>query len=523
MASIVGYIFSTHVTQPHIGNSYAFLKHAFGRHISRVFIELEDGKTYTFADADEISARFARMFENLALRQGDKVLAQVEKSPEALFLYLACLRYGLIYIPVNPAYTYRELEYIIKDTRCSLIVCRPQDESHLQEVARRFAVGHVKTLGISSDGSLMSESEYVPPYATVREVESDTIACFMYTSGTTGEPKAAMISHGNIVGTISALQKVWQMKSRETLLHTMAIFHGYGLLVALNLALYNALKVIFLSRFDEQKIIDFLPRTNIYMGAPSSYIRLLASDSLTPSACKRVRLFVASSAPLSEKTFHAFENRTKKRIVERYGMTESLINTSNILGEEKPGSCGTVPDDGIELRIADDSGVPVEHGVVGHIEVRSHCVFQGYWNDVEKTKKAFRPDGFFITGDVGTMDDDGYVKIVGRTQDVILCNGTNIYPKEVEKYIDAIEGVDESAVFGLPDSIYGESVAAAVKVSNPSLSRSSITEKVRNDMADFKIPKYIFFVGELPRNEMGKVQKQILRNMAARRLEIPPQ
>jgi malonyl-CoA/methylmalonyl-CoA synthetase len=494
-------------------NCYALFRSRFPRDLRAVFIEPERGAALSFAELESVSGRFARLFERLGIEPGDRIAVQVEKSPEALFLYAACLRYGAIFLPMNTAYQRGEVDYILGDAAPALFVCRPETEAEAKTIAAARKVGHVLSLGQQGDGSLMREAAGLEPRLAIHELGPDDIACILYTSGTTGRPKGAMLSHRNLASNTIALHQVWQFQPGDVLLHALPIFHAHGLFVATNLSLYNASRMLFLPRFDAEAVIRLLPRATVFMGVPTYYVRLLAHPGFTRALCAHMRLFVAGSAPLLEDTFETFRQRIGKAIVERYGMTETVMNTSNPVGGETPGSCGkALP--GIEVRIADDKGRVLKPGEIGVIEVRGPNVFKGYWRNPEKTRAEFRADGFFITGDLGRIDERGYVWIVGRAKDLIISGGYNVYPKEVESYLDRIEGVVESAVFGVPHPDFGEGVAAAVKrdPKHGDLSEEAILGQLKGELAHYKVPKKLYFLDELPRNTMGKVQKNQLRD-----------
>ncbi|HYB09968.1 MAG TPA: malonyl-CoA synthase [Alphaproteobacteria bacterium] len=493
-------------------NCYALFRSRFPADRSDVFIELDDGTGYSFGTIDDISARMARLFEELGILPGDRIAVQVEKSPEAICLYVACLRYGAIFLPMNTAYQKGEIEYILADAEPALVVCRPESETIIRELAAARKGIHVLTLGHSREGTLLERSKGLEPLRDISSRTKGDVCCILYTSGTTGRPKGAMLTHGNLASNTMALHRTWQFQKGDVLLHALPIFHAHGLFVATNLSLYNPCKMIFLPRFDVDAIVRLLPRASVFMGVPTFYVRLLADERVTRELCGHVRLFVAGSAPLLEETFNAWKTRTGMAIVERYGMTETVMNTSNPIGAETSGSCGkALP--GVEVRVTGENGSVLAPGEVGNIEVRGPNVFKGYWRNPEKTKEDFRADGFFITGDVGKIDAQDYVWIVGRAKDLIISGGYNVYPKEVEIYIDRIEGVDESAVFGVPHPDFGEGVAAAIKrkPGHSNLTADAITAKLKAELAHYKIPKKLYFLDELPRNAMGKVQKKLLR------------
>lgn len=496
-----------------MGNLYDLLSQRFPADSNRPCIETPEGRIYTYADVENISGRFARLFEQLGVGPGERIAAQVEKSPEAIFLYLATLRAGAIYLPLNTAYTTSEVAYFLSDATPRLLVCRPELEAVLKPVTDNAGVAHVLTLDADGCGSLpVCASEFEPTTGCVPRAPEDT-AAILYTSGTTGKPKGAMLSHRNLGSNAVALHRLWGFREGDVLLHALPVYHTHGLFVATNCVLLNGTTMLFLRKFDADEVIRLLPRATVMMGVPTFYTRLLAHPAFGRAVCGNMRLFISGSAPLREETFGDFEIRTGHRILERYGMTETGMNTSNPLdGERRPGTVGLpLPD--VEARVTDDDGTVLPADETGVLEVRGPNVFSGYWRQPEKTKAEFRADGFFITGDIARIDTRGYVHIVGRAKDLIISGGLNIYPKEVEQHIDSLEGVFESAVIGLDHPDFGEAVAAIVvrAATYPDLTSTAIIEHLKGEMAGFKIPKQIFFVDELPRNSMGKVQKNLLR------------
>jgi malonyl-CoA/methylmalonyl-CoA synthetase len=465
-------------------------------------------RRYTYGDLDRRTAALGHRLQALGVRKGDRVAAQVEKSPPAVFLYLACLRIGAVYLPLNTGYTLRELDYFFTDAEPRVIVCDPARES---EVAALAGAAAVVTLDAEGNGSLMlgaTDAADLEPVAC----EPDDLAALLYTSGTTGRSKGAMLTHRNLVSNAQALRETWGFTGADVLLHVLPIYHTHGLFVAINTVLLAGARMLFLLRFDPDAVIPALAQASVLMGVPTYYTRLLGRPDFTPEAARGVRLFISGSAPLLEETFAAFEARTGQRILERYGMTETGMNTSNPLhGERRAGTVG-LPLPGVELRVADDAGQPLGAGEVGVLEVRGPNVFKGYWRMPEKTAEEFRADGFFITGDIGVIGADGYVSIVGRAKDLVISGGLNVYPKEVESLIDALPGVVESAVVGLPHPDFGEAVAAVVvRERDGSIGEHEIITAARAELAAFKVPKTVFFVDALPRNSMGKVQKNVLR------------
>ena len=492
------------------GNLYELLQTRFPAERMRAFIELEDGRTYSYGDLEDTSGRYARLLGDLGVAKGDRVAVQVEKSPEAIFLYLACLRAGAIYLPLNPAYTKAEIAYFLGDAEPKVAVCRPETEAEISEVA---GVARVLTLDQNDGGSLPARARDLAPIEGCVAADADDVAAFLYTSGTTGRSKGAMLTHRNLGSNALALHQAWGFGPDDVLLHALPLFHTHGLFVATHCVLLNGTAMLFLPKFDAEAVIRLLPRTRVMMGVPTFYTRLLAQPGFTKAVCRNVRLFISGSAPLLEETFHAFKARTGHTILERYGMTETGMNTSNPLdGERIAGTVG-FPLPGVEVRVCDDAGHPLATDEIGVLEVRGPNVFTGYWRMPEKTAAEIRPDGFFITGDVSKIDARGYVHIVGRAKDLIICGGFNVYPKEVELCIDRIDGVVESAVIGVPHPDFGEAVVAVVKRAprRDDLTAESVIAACKAELANFKVPKQAHFVDDLPRNAMGKVQKNELR------------
>lgn len=491
-------------------NLYKALAGGFPDDRTRVAIEVPGGRRFSFAALDEASGRIARLLLDLGVKRGERVMAQLEKSPEAVFLYLAALRIGAIFVPLNPAYLEAELEYFIADAEPAVIVGRPPSEAMLGKLARG---AKVLTLGQDAGGSLIERSAGLAPAPEIADMGPDEIAAIVYTSGTTGRSKGAMLSHGNLLSNAATLHRIWGWRNGDVLLHALPIYHVHGLFIALHCALLNGSRMIFLPRFDEREVIAQLPRASVFMGVPTFYTRLLAEPEFGPQACANMRLFIAGSAPLLPETFVQFEARSGHRILERYGMTEAGMITSNPLdGIRKPGSVGPpLPD--VAVRVAGEDGRALAQGEVGVLEIAGPNVFKGYWRMAEKTAEEFREDGYFITGDLARIDTDGAIAIVGRVTDMIVCGGLNVYPKEVEAVIDGLEGVGESAVFGLPHADFGEAVAAIVtpERAGGELDEARIIAGVKARLAGFKVPKRVFVVDALPRNPMGKVQKKALR------------
>ncbi|MFO1134035.1 MAG: malonyl-CoA synthase [Rhodoblastus sp.] len=479
---------------------------------SKLAIECQDGARYSYDDLLSLSARVANAFVALGVRPGDRIAAQVEKSIHALVVYLAALRAGAVYLPLNTAYTLAELEYFIGDAEPSLIVCDPSNEADLATLTAGKKAA-VATLGGDGDGSLCRAAlAYPASFETVHRA-ADDLAAILYTSGTTGRSKGAMLTHANLMTNALTLKDAWRFTERDILIHALPIYHTHGLFVASNVTLLSGASLLFLPKFDADAIVDGMARATVLMGVPTFYVRLLQHPGLTRKAVGRMRLFVSGSAPLLAETHRNWKAKTGHAILERYGMTETNMNTSNPYdGDRVAGAVGpALP--GISVRVTEpESGKELPRDEVGMIEVKGPNVFKGYWRMPEKTAAEFRPDGFFITGDLGRIDRRGYVHIVGRGKDLIISGGFNVYPKEIESEIDAIDGVHESAVIGLPHSDFGEGVVAVVvPTKRVALDERSVLGALDGRLAKFKLPKRIVFADELPRNAMGKVQKNLLR------------
>ena len=499
------------------GNLYNLFRERYPESLTRPFIETPAGGHYNYGDLDRESARYARFLTGLGLQAGDRVAVQIEKSPATVFLYLGCLRAGLIYLPLNPAYRAAEIEYYLDDAEPGAVICRPSDLAGMRDLAAPRGLQHIYTLDADGHGTLTEESRSLGDEFDARHVSPDDTAVLLYTSGTTGRPKGAMLTHANLAANALALHQAWGWRPDDVLLHALPLFHIHGLFVACHCVLLNGTKMILLPKFDVPAIIPLLPKATVFMGVPTYYTRLLAEPGFGKEQCRNMRLFTCGSAPLLPQTFHEFQQRTGHTILERYGMTETGMNTSNPLdGQRRPGTVGT-PLSGVSVRIVDDRDVEIPTGHVGQLQVKGDNVFKGYWRLPEKTVEEFTADGYFRTGDLARMDDAGYISIVGRTKDLIISGGLNIYPKEIESYLDKIDGVLESAVIGVPHPDFGEAVVAII-VRKPEAAHLTETDAItvlKNQIAGFKVPKRVHFVPELPRNTMGKVQKNLLRERYA--------
>ncbi len=472
-----------------------------------------DGNTISYRELFESAGKYANALITLGVSPGDRVAVQCNKSVEALWLYLGCLMAGGIYLPLNNAYTPGEISYFLNDANPHVFVCDPQAEASMASSCATAGVAHQLTLGSNGDGSMPALAGKCPADFEIITRNSDDLAAILYTSGTTGRSKGAMLSHGNLLSNTIALIDIWQITADDTLLHALPIFHTHGLFVATSTTLLTGGSMVFLPGFNVDQLIRFMPQASVLMGVPTFYSRLLAKSEFNRDLVKHMRLFVSGSAPLSAETHKEFYKRTGHAILERYGMTETNMNTSNPYdGERRAGTVG-FPLPGVELIISDpQTGESLPQGETGIIEIRGPNVFLGYWKNPEKTAEELRENGFFITGDMARIDNDGYVTIVGRTKDLIISGGFNIYPAEVETVLDAIDGVAESAVIGVPHADFGEGVTAVIAPHpGAQLTEAAIISEAANNLAKFKLPKRVIIVDSLPRNTMGKIQKNTLR------------
>lgn len=479
---------------------------------ARPAIETPSGETIAYADLVARTGRYANALQALGVRPGDRVAAQIEKSVEAIVLYLATVRAGGVFLPLNTGYTPAEIGYFLGDAEPAVFVCDPARRDTLTEAAAG-AGARVVTLDAAGGGTLAEAAAAAPDAFQTVERGADDLAALLYTSGTTGRSKGAMLTHGNLVSNAQALREIWRYTADDVLIHALPIFHTHGLFVATNVTLFSGASMLFLPKFDAGQVFALMPRATVLMGVPTFYVRLLEDDRLTAEATAHMRLFISGSAPLLAETHRAWRARTGHAILERYGMTETNMNASNPCeGERVPGSVG-LPLPGVEIRVTDpESGQPLATGEIGMIEVRGPNVFKGYWRMPEKTAAELRRDGFFITGDLGKFDPAGYLHIVGRGKDLIITGGYNVYPKEIETEIDAIPGVVESAVVGVPHRDFGEGVTAVVVTTGSAeLTEAGVLEVLEQRLAKFKLPKRVIFADDLPRNTMGKVQKNLLR------------
>ena len=500
-------------------NLFAVLRAAFPAELERTAIATADGAGaplyYTWGDLERGSAMLANLLGTLDLPAGTRVAVQTEKSVEALLLYLAVLRAGFVYLPLNPAYQAAEIEYFIGNAEPGVVVCSSRNFGWVSQLAFKAGTHNVFTLDDDRTGSLLARAAQLSDQHEVALRRGDDLAAIVYTSGTTGRSKGAMLTHANLASNARVLHEYWGWRSDDVLIHALPIFHVHGLFVASHGALLAGAKMIWFARFDARSVIARLPEASVFMGVPTLYVRLLGEAGLSREACAHMRLFIAGSAPLLIETFDAWAARTGHTILERYGMSETIMLTSNpydtAQGERRGGTVGrALP--GVGLRIRDDKGQPLRSGEVGNIEVKGPNVFKGYWRMPEKTADEFTTDLWFKTGDVGKQGADGYVTIVGRSKDLIISGGYNVYPAEIEAYLNQLPGVAESAVIGVPHADFGEAVVAVV-VPRPDalLDGAAMAAALKQQIAGFKVPKAVFIEPELPRNAMGKVQKNQLR------------
>ena len=501
-------------------NVFSALRAAFPDNLDTWAVETDQGLVYSWRDLDRASAMVANLLKSLDLPEGARVAVQVEKSVEAMMLYLATLRAGLVFLPLNTAYQKAEIEYFIGDAEPAVVVCTGANFGWVSKVAFKAGTAHVFTLNDDRTGSLLERAAH---HADVHEPvtrQADDLAAILYTSGTTGRSKGAMLTHGNLLSNAQMLRDYWGWQPDDVLIHALPIFHVHGLFVAIHGALINGSPMLWMAKFDPKVAIGWFPRATVFMGVPTLYVRMLAEPALTSEAASHMRLFISGSAPLLIETFNAWQERTGHTILERYGMSETIMLSSNPYradvrhGDQSQRRGGTVgfPLPGVGVRIVGEDNTPVPVGEIGGIQVRGPNVFKGYWRMPEKTREEFTPDGWFKTGDVGRQDERGYVSIVGRSKDLIISGGYNVYPAEVEGYINELPGVAESAVVGVPHPDFGEvGIAVIVPRAGAVVVADDILSTLKAQLANFKVPKRCVVVADLPRNTMGKVQKNLLR------------
>lgn len=492
-------------------NLYEFLFPA-GRDPARIVLTADDGSRWTRSALSELAGRMAAALQDAGVRPGDRVAVQVEKSPSAVCLYLACLVSGAVFLPLNTAYTIAEVGHVLADAKPSAYVGRPAMVSAIEAAGTPVGLALID-LDDAGGGTLLELAQRAPLPAQVVPRAADDLAAILYTSGTTGRPKGAMITHGNLAFAAGSLVEVWRIDEDDVLLHALPIFHAHGLFIAINSMLRAGATIEFLSRFTVDVVVEALPRATVFMGVPTFYTRLLAEERVDRDVCRRIRLFTSGSAPLSAATFEAFKGRTGHAILERYGMTETtIIATNPLLGDRLAGSVG-YPLPGVQVEVRDRGMTALPFGEVGELVVRGPNVFKGYWEMPEKTKAEQTPDGFFRTGDLAWIAPDGRITIAGREKDLIITGGYNVYPQEIEAALNRIDGVRDSAVVGVPHPDFGEGVVAVLEMKPGDVrpAPDTVITHLANGLARFKLPKFIFFMDEMPRNALGKVQKNLLR------------
>ena len=502
-------------------NLFVALRASFPSDLKTVAVQTDEGLQYSWLDLERSTAMVANLLQSLDLPEGSRVAVQVEKSVEALILYLATLRAGYVFLPLNTAYQSAEIEYFIGNAEPAVVVCSGANFAWVSKIAFKAGTQHVFTLNEDRTGSLLDRAALQSDRHTPVQRRADDLAAILYTSGTTGRSKGAMLTHGNMLSNALTLKDYWGWKKGDVLIHALPIFHVHGLFVAIHGALINGSKMIWMAKFDPKRAISYMQQATVFMGVPTLYVRMLAEPSLNKAAVQNMRLFVAGSAPLLIETFTEWQERTGHTILERYGMSETAMLTSNPYAadkryakqSERRGGTVGFPLPGVTLRVRGDDGQEMPVGEIGGIQVKGPNVFKGYWRMPEKTAEEFTSDGFFKTGDVGKVDERGYVTIVGRSKDLIISGGYNVYPAEIEGYINDMKGVAESAVVGVPHPDFGE-VGVAVVTLKPgaSVQPEAVLAELKAKLANFKIPKRCFVVPELPRNTMGKVQKNLLRD-----------
>lgn len=502
-------------------NLYSVLREGFPADLDAIAVETDQGQRYCWRDLEQGSARLANLLDSLGLSSDARIAVQAEKSVEYLLLYLATVRSGRVFLPLNTAYKADEMTYFLGDAQPEVFVCSAANVPWADEIAVQAGVRHVFTLNDDRTGSLLESAAECSGEYGVAPSSAQDLAAILYTSGTTGRSKGAMLSHGNLATNAQTLKDYWGWQPDDVLIHALPIFHVHGLFVAIHAALLNGSKMLWMSKFGPRQVIERMSDATVFMGVPTLYVRMLAEATLTPARAKTMRLFISGSAPLLIETFEAWRERTGHTILERYGMSETVMLTSNPYqadrrysdhSERRGGTVG-FPLPGVELRICGGDGATLADGEIGGVEVRGPNVFQGYWRMPEKTREEFTQDGFFKTGDLGQINPQGYVVLVGRSKDLIISGGYNVYPAEIEGILNELEGVAESALIGVPHPDFGE-VGVAIVVARPGaeLTGDALIDGLKSRIANFKIPKRCFIVDALPRNTMGKVQKNLLRD-----------
>lgn len=492
-------------------NLYAHFQQHFPPDLNTQLLTDVDGRSVTYLQADQASARIANTLLQMGAVRGDRITVQVEKSVENLYLYLACLRAGLVYHPLNTAYTASELAYFLGNAEPSIVICASDALTTIESVLPVNGLKALLTLDADGGGTLMQQAESASEQGNVAQCKGAEMAALLYSSGTTGRPKGIMLSHDNLRKNAETLVQAWGFSASDRLLHMLPIYHVHGLFVGLGCVLMCGASMVWHSRFVDRSAIAAMQDCTVMMGVPTYYTRLLANPEFGSECSSNMRLFVSGSAPLLSETFVEFRSRTGHTILERYGMTETGMNTSNPLNEERRAGTVGPPLPGVAVRVVDDAGEGLAGGETGNLQVKGPNVFSGYWRMPEKTAEDFTDDGFFNTGDKATIDPDGYVSIVGRAKDMIISGGLNVYPKEIELVIDDIGGIAESAVIGVADADFGEAVVAVIIAQGEPPTVDQVISHCKKHLANFKVPKRVEVIGTLPRNAMGKVQKNLLR------------
>ena len=494
-------------------NLYAFLRQGFADRLQQVCLELPDGSALRYRELDELSARYAAVLDGLGLAPGDRIVTQVDKFADTVALYLGCLRLGIVYVPLNTAYTEAELEYFLADAEPRLLIVRPEQRESLATMAAGRGIA-IDSLG---DGQgIERQARNAAPRPELASLAADDVVVMVYTSGTTGRSKGAMLTYENLASNVTALHDIWGWQRDDVLLHALPVFHVHGLIVALHCALLGGSRILFQPRFEVRQLREALAEATVMMGVPTFYTRLLDEPDFGSEECSGMRLFICGSAPLLAETFEAFAARSGHRILERYGMTEAGMITSNPLRAKRLAGTVGYPLPGVELRVVDEQGACLPAGEIGAVEIRGPNVFKGYWRQPEKTAAEFCADGFFRTGDLGQLSADGRLSLVGRSKDLIISGGYNIYPKEIETCLNELPGIRESAVIGVPHADLGEvPIAVIVPEDSRAADERDILAALESRLARFKRPRHIVSVDALPRNALGKVQKQQLRETYA--------
>jgi len=494
-----------------MSNLFSNFQENFPDDLESQFLVTSKGRHVSYLELNDASARIANYLLELGASPGERVTVQVEKSVESIFLYLACLRSGLVYHPLNTAYKSSELSFFIENAEPTIVICSTEAVDTYRSIVSKEGIKAFLTLDSDGSGTLMQEAARFSSNCETKQCKGSETAALLYSSGTTGQPKGIILSHDNLLKNGETLVKTWGFSSSDRLLHMLPTYHVHGLFVGLNTILLSGASMVWCEGFNAEEAIENLPNCTVMMGVPTYYTRLLSNSKLKKECCSNMRLFISGSAPLLKETFVNFQDKTGHSILERYGMTETGMNTSNPLdGERRAGTVG-LPLSGVTVRVVDGSGEEMTTNATGDIQIKGPNVFSGYWRMPDKSAEDFTEDGFFNTGDKGSIDSDGYLSIVGREKDMIITGGLNVYPREIELIIDEINGVKESAVVGVADLDFGEAVIAVIVSDGSILDEEKIISLCKAQLANFKIPKRIYFIKNLPRNAMGKIQKNLLR------------